>query len=176
MVNGDSHLAAGLVIYGHIINYPQISVAQNIIAYCYGWGIQQHLPRFCTLGSSRGWIVSFPLPPDSYVEVLIPRTSACLSVRRYCLKEILLSWNEAFWMILHPIQLCCCGWREYEHGHKSSVHKGDVTQRYTEDMANCKRQEKGPKPTMLIPWPWNSDNPPCDVSNFGDIILVVLQN
>lgn len=44
-------------------------------------------------------------------------------------------------------------------------------------MAICKDRKRGPKPTVLVPWPRNSSkDPPWDEISFVDLILVALEN
>lgn len=69
-------------------------------------------------------------------------------------------------------------WEEgYEHRHRCSVPRRNVTWRYTEEMAVCKDRKRGPRPTVLVPWPRNSSKDPLwDVISFVDLILVALEN
>lgn len=65
----------------------------------------------------------------------------------------------------------------YEHRHRCCVPRRNVTWRYTEEMEICKDGKRGPKLTVLVPWPRNSSkDPPWDVISFVDLILVALEN
>lgn len=65
----------------------------------------------------------------------------------------------------------------YEHRHRCCVPRRNVTWRYTEEVDICKDGKRGPKLTVLVPWPRNSSkDPPWDVVSFVDLILVALEN